>query len=86
MGKQTRTFEDVPVDQVLLLWPVADSLVQLFNRILVEGQFSNWLRFFSGRVSYPSTGLGWDYRAMRGLAQTHGSRDKVSGCEGDEGR
>jgi len=57
-GGNSVIFEDVPVDQVLLLWPVADSLVQLVDRILVKGRLSNWLRFFSGRVGYPSTGLG----------------------------
>jgi len=47
-------FEDVPVDQVLLLWPVADSLIQLVDRIRVKGRPSNWLRFFSGRVRHDS--------------------------------
>jgi len=47
-------FEDVLVDQVLLLWPVADSFVQLFDRILVKGRPSDWLRFFGDRVSHGS--------------------------------
>ena len=56
-----RTFEDVLIEQLLLLWPVADGLVQLVDRLLVESWPSDWLWFLGGCVSYPSERSGRDY-------------------------
>ena len=57
----TQTFEDVPVDQLLLLWSKTDGFVQLVDRLWVEGWLSDWLWSFGGCVGYPLIGSGRDY-------------------------
>jgi hypothetical protein len=51
--EQTRTFEDVLLDQFLLFRPMADGFVQLVDRLWVKSRLSSRLWSLGGCVSYP---------------------------------